>query len=205
MNRYNATGHEAEDQPGTEPGVLRNLLGLTSIQDIEDAEAELLNDLYIHVLPQPCDTLTFADIQRWHRQWLGKLYQWAGQLRTVNMSKGDFHFAAADQLPRLVSTFELDFLSQLADLNTWPEDAVIRYLAQSHVEFILIHPFREGNGRVSRLLLDIMALQAGYQPLDYRLWEEHKNFYFRAIQAGVSGDYQYVERLVRDVLTQEQI
>ncbi|MGP7734630.1 Fic/DOC family protein [Oceanimonas smirnovii] len=166
MNRYDATGHEAEEQPGAEPGVLRNLPGLTSLQDITEAETELLNDLYAHVLPKLWDTLTFADIQRWHHQWLGHLYQWAGQLRTVNMSKGDFHFAAADQLPRLVSTFERDFLAQLSNLETMPEETVIRYLAQSHVEFILIHPFREGNGRVSRLLLNVMALQAGFQPLD---------------------------------------
>lgn len=202
MNRYDATGHEAEEQPGAEPGVLRNLPGLTSLQDITEAETELLNDLYAHVLPKLWDTLTFADIQRWHHQWLGHLYQWAGQLRTVNMSKGDFHFAAADQLPRLVSTFERDFLAQLSDLETMPKEAVIRYLAKSHVEFILIHPFREGNGRVSRLLLNVMALQAGFQPLDYQLWEENKEFYFRAIQAGVSGDYQHVERLVRDALAQ---
>ncbi|MDV2857643.1 Fic/DOC family protein [Oceanimonas sp. CAM02] len=201
MNRYDATGHEAEEQPGAEPGVLSNLPGLTSLQDITEAETELLNDLYAYVLPKLWDTLTFADIQRWHHQWLGHLYQWAGQLRTVNMSKGDFHFAAADQLPRLVSTFERDFLTQLSNLETMPEEAVIRYLAQSHVEFILIHPFREGNGRVSRLLLNVMALQAGFQPLDYQLWEENKEFYFRAIQAGVSGDYQHVERLVRDSLT----
>ncbi|MFH7585310.1 Fic/DOC family protein [Oceanimonas smirnovii] len=202
MNRYDATGHEAEEQPGAEPGVLRNLPGLTSLQDITEAETELLSDLSAHVLPKLLDTLTFADIQRWHHQWLGHLYQWAGQLRTVNMSKGDFHFAAADQLPRLVSTFERDFLTQLSDLETMPEETVIRYLAQSHVEFILIHPFREGNGRVSRLLLNVMALQAGFQPLDYQLWEENKEFYFKAIQAGVSGDYQHVERLVRDSLTQ---
>lgn len=204
MSRYDATGNEAEYQPGGEPGVLRNCLALTRWQDIEDAETELLDALYQRVLPHPWDKLTFSDIQHWHHQWLGNLYQWAGRLRTVNMSKGDFHFAVADQLPRLVSTFEQDYLSQLAGLNTQPEDTVIRYLAQSHVEFILIHPFREGNGRISRLLLDVMALQAGFQPLDYQLWEQHKDFYFKAIQAGVSGDCQHVERLVRDVLAQQQ-
>lgn len=204
MSRYDATGNEAEYQPGGEPGVLRNRLALTRWQDIEDAETELLDALYQQVLPRLWDKLTFADIQHWHHQWLGNLYHWAGRLRTVNMSKGDFHFAAADQLPRLVSAFERDYLSQLAGLNTQPEDIVIRYLAQSHVEFILIHPFREGNGRISRLLLDVMALQAGFQPLDYQLWEEHKDFYFKAIQAGVGGDCQHVERLVRDVLAQQQ-
>lgn len=73
-------------------------------------------------------------------------------------------------------------------------------MAKSHVEFILIHPFREGNGRMSRLLMDVLATQAGFGPLDYSLWDQHKDFYFGSIQAGVTGDYQHMERLVRDIL-----
>ncbi len=73
-------------------------------------------------------------------------------------------------------------------------------LAETHVEFILIHPFREDNGRISRFLLDVMAVKAGAQPLNCSLWNEHKDYYFKAIQAGRDGDYQFVERLVRDVL-----
>ena len=80
------------------------------------------------------------------------------------------------------------------------DEAIIRYLAQSHVEFILIHPFREGNGRLSRLLLNVMAVEAGFEPLDFQLWEKHRAFYFRSIQAGASGDYQPMEKLVRDAL-----
>ncbi|MBR2514279.1 MAG: Fic family protein [Halomonas sp.] len=61
---------------------------------------------------------------------------------------------------------------------------------------MLSHPFREGNGRISRLLLDVRAVKVGAQPLDYSLWNEHKDYYFKAIQAGRDG----VGRLVRDVL-----
>ena len=49
-----------------------------------------------------------------------------------------------------------------------------------------------------------MATKAGAEPLDYSLWDEHKDFYFKAIQAGRDGDYQYVERLIRDVLEAQQ-
>jgi len=48
------------------------------------------------------------------------------------------------------------------------------------VEFILIHPFREGNGRLSRLLADVMAVQSGRGPLDYSGWNEHKATYIQA-------------------------
>lgn len=84
------------------------------------------------------------------------------------------------------------------------DERLVAILAEIHVEFILIHPFREGNGRVSRLLLDILAVKAGARPLDYSLWDEHKEFYFKAIQAGRDGDYQHIERLIRDVLEGQQ-
>jgi fido (protein-threonine AMPylation protein) len=45
--------------------------------------------------------------------------------------------------------------------------------------WILIHPFREGNGRLSRLLCDVLAVLAGKGLLDYSLWDEHKAFYFK--------------------------
>lgn len=203
MSRYDVTTNEGELQPGGEEGVLNNRLGLTRKQDVDDAETELLQELYEHVFENRTASLDFSDIERWHRQWLGNLYDWAGNLRTVNMSKGDFHFAAAGQLPRLIETFEQQYLQRFASLPNMDERAVIQYLAQCHVEFILIHPFREGNGRISRLLLDLMAVEAGFEPLDYRLWEDHRDFYFKAIQAGVSGDYQHIERLVEDVLKQQ--
>lgn len=203
MSRYDVTNSEGDFQPGGEEGVLRNRLGLTRKQDIDAAETELLQALYELVLSDSSETLTFDDIKRWHHLWLGNLYEWAGSLRTVNMSKGDFHFAAAAQLPRLIDAFEKEFLIRFSELSEMDDEAVVQYLAQSHVEFILIHPFREGNGRLSRLLMDTMAIEAGFEPLDYQLWEDNKDFYFKSIQAGVAGNYQYIECLVRDVLEQQ--
>ena len=203
MSRYDAEGLEAEQQPGAEEGVLRNSLDLLSKKDIDDAETELLEKLYEKVLGEPRDVLRFEDIQRWHRLWLGNLYPWAGSLRSVNMSKGGFHFAAANTLPKLIENFERDYLAKFPTLSTATDDELISYMAESHVEFILIHPFREGNGRISRLLLDVMALEAGLAPLDYQLWEDHKDFYFRSIQAGVGGDYSHMERLIGDVLDKQ--
>jgi cell filamentation protein len=52
------------------------------------------------------------------------------------------------------------------------------------VEFVLIHPFREGNGRIARLLCDVMACQAGIGPLDYSARDQQRDLYFAAIRAG---------------------
>lgn len=203
MSRYDVSGSEGSEEPGADEGVLENLPGITSKSDIDDAETELLDALYQNTFDNFPEQLTFDLIKIWHQRWFGNLYPWAGEFRSVNMSKGDFHFAAANQLPTLAPDFEAGYLEQFVSLPEYDDEAVIQYLAESHVEFILIHPFREGNGRISRLLMDVMAVQAGFQPLDYTLWDENKEFYFKSIQAGVSGDYQHLMRLVRDVLEQQ--
>lgn len=69
------------------------------------------------------------------------------------------------------------------------EEQLIEAIAVTHVELILIHPFREGNGRLSRLLADVMAVQGGYKPLDYQSWEQNKAKYISAIHSGMSMDY----------------
>ena len=203
MSRYTVDSVEGKCQPSAEDGVLENLLGIHSKADIDDAEMELLQSLYLHVFDQFPLILESADIQEWHRLWLGNLYEWAGEYRSVNMSKGGFQFASATHLPALFADFERRYLSLFNDLEAMSDDSAVAFLAESHVEFLLIHPFREGNGRMSRLLLDVMAVQAGFQTLDYELWDTHKDYYIAAIQAGVTGDYQYMERLVRDVLEQQ--
>ncbi|MBE0484279.1 MAG: Fic family protein [Bacterioplanes sp.] len=120
------------------------------------------------------------------------------------MAKPDIRFASPLQIDKLAKQFSAEYLERFDQLPDMDDDDLIAFLAEVHVEFILIHPFREGNGRLSRLLLDVLAVKAGLQPLDYTLWDEHKDFYFKAIQAGRDGDYQYVERLVRDVAESQQ-
>ncbi|HSO81390.1 Fic family protein, partial [Thiocapsa sp.] len=74
-------------------------------------------------------------------------------------------------------------------------------IAVVHVELILIHPFREGNGRISRLLAGVMALQAGWPELDFTSWDANKDAYFAAIQAGLEN-YEPMRMLVKQVLRQ---
>jgi len=200
MKRYDVSSSEGECQPGSDNRVLRNLLGLTDPAEMSIAETELLEDLYIQVFDDYPDELTFQTLEQWHRAWLGNVYDWAGQHRTVDMSKPNIRFASPLQITKLAEKFEAKYLSRFAELPNMDDEQLVSFLAEMHVEFILVHPFREGNGRVSRLLLDVMSVKAGAQPLDYSLWNKHKNFYFKSIQAGRDGDYQHVERLIRDVM-----
>lgn len=190
-NRYRVSGAEGEFEPGSDGQVLRNLVGINSAADMDELELELLLQLYkevlIHGLPER--TLSVKDLKDWHRLWLGNVYTWAGQERSVNMGKGGFAFAAAAQIPRLLSDFERNFLARWTPCDQLSHAELVEAIAVTHVEFILIHPFREGNGRLSRLLADVMAVQARHAPLDYSEWERRKSDYIKAIHTGFAGNY----------------
>lgn len=197
-NRYSATGSEAEWQPGSDQRVLRNKLGIVDPTSMDEAELQLLLNLYEFVMQQdfPERQLLVADIKEWHRLWLGNIYDWAGNERSVNISKDDFQFAAAAQISRLLDEFESKYLRRYTPCMGLNEASLSEAIAVCHVELILIHPFREGNGRLSRLLADVMAVQAGRNPLDYSLWDANKPEYFAAIQKGLAGDYMPMQQLV---------
>lgn len=91
-----------------------NLLGITSPEEMNEVELGLLVQIYENVLVEdlPDRVLTVEDLKTWHRRWLGNVYTWAGQERSVNMGKGGFSFAAAGQIPRLLEHFEQNCLQR---------------------------------------------------------------------------------------------
>jgi cell filamentation protein len=169
---------------------------------MDELELRLLGELYDELLVQnlPVRPLTAADLRRWHQLWLGNVYAWAGQERSVNLGKAGFQFASARLLPGLLLDLERKYLARWTPCSRLGAEELVQAIAVTHVELILIHPFREGNGRLSRLLADVMAVQAGKQPLDYSSWERRKEAYIGAIHAGFSGDYGPMTSFVADAL-----
>ena len=206
-NRYSTEDNpEAQYEPGSGEQVLRNKLGITAVEDINAVELELLDQLYAAVFDEVgvAQTLTSSAIAEWHRKWLGNVYEWAGLQRSVNMGKGDFYFAAAAQVPRLLRDLDNKYLGKYTPCAGMDDEALIEAIAVVHVEFILIHPFREGNGRLSRLLAEVMALQAGKPELDFSSWDAERDSYFAAIQQGLDCNYEPMKQLVRQVLHESE-
>ncbi|HLQ85756.1 MAG TPA: Fic family protein [Salinisphaeraceae bacterium] len=201
-DRYTASGQQVETQPGSAGKVLRNLQSIRDVAAMAEVELFLLEDLYRLVFETsfPERQLTVADLQNWHYRWLGNVYPWAGEERSVNMGKGGFQFAAAARIPRLLQQWQKDCLDRFTPAHGLSGQVLVRALAVTHVELILIHPFREGNGRISRLLADVMAVQAGCNLLDYSSWDERKAYYFSAIQRGLERDYQPMMQLMASAL-----
>ena len=139
---------------------------------------------------------TADDICNIHKNWLENIYEWAGKFRSVNVSKGDFAFAAATQVPKLMRAFEKRVLGKFTPCNFPSIVEIVKAIACVHTELILIHPFREGNGRVARLFSDLMAAQAGLPLLDFSGIAKYKRKeYILAIHAGMERNYKPMEKL----------
>ena len=152
---------EAQFEPGSNELVLKNRLGIKSPLEMDVAEARALEKAMGKFIGSYSEShrFTASDLSELHKDWLGEIYDWAGQYRQANISKDGFPFAAAAQVPRLMSSFERDVLQRNTPCNFKGRAEIIRALAETHVELVLIHPFREGNGRLARILSSLMALQ----------------------------------------------
>lgn len=202
--RYSTLGStEGELESGSRNRVLKNLLGVTGKREMDVLEWEALQaatskaiDSY-HLSHQ----FTANDVTSLHKIWLDKIYPWAGQYRQVNISKGNFHFAAANQIKKLMHHLEVKELKKYTPCIFPDIEQITEAIAIVHTELVLIHPFRDGNGRVTRLVSTLMALQAGLPLLDFGgIQGKRKQDYFRAVQAGINHDYKPMIKIFGSVI-----
>ena len=203
-DRYDISGLvEAQFEPGSHRRVLKNLLGIKRKHEMDRLEGiEQLRALreLIKIYGKN-HRFTAADICRIHKIWLGNIYPWAGKYRRVNLTKENFTFAAATQLARLMEELEKGPLREFTPCRFDTIERTAKALAVVHVELLLIHPFRDGNGRVGRLLAILMALQSGLPPLNFGgLKGRKRQEYFAAVRAGLDRDYKPMEEIFSAVI-----
>lgn len=201
--KYAAMGIQSEFQPGSRNRVLRNLLGITRVRDMNEVELQML-DLAQRTATHRFNSehcFTASDICGLHRLWLGPVYGWAGEYRSLNIGKGGFQFAHALLIPGLMAGLERNVLRQFSPCVGMDDVQLALALATVHAELILIHPFREGNGRLARLLAFLMALQAGLPPLDFKLMAGRgKRAYIAAIHAAMDRDYEPLKGIFEKII-----
>ena len=169
-DRYDTTGYiEGQYEPGSRGRVLRNMLSIKSKRSMDKLESEaLLAALKTAISEYDRDhRFTVDDLCAMNRKWLGGIYVWAGKYRQVNLEKGGLPFAAAHLIPRLMADFEKQILAVYTPCRFLSHREIAYALAVVHVELLLIHPFREGNGRLARMLSSLMSFQAGLPALDF--------------------------------------
>ena len=202
--RYSTHGApEGEFQPGSNKRVLNNLLGVKRKKEMDIAETEAYNDVVKNILDSfdASHRFTENDICKIHKNWLGKIYSWAGEYRGVNMSKGGFQFANAQLIPKLMHQFEKDVLKKYTPCQYENIDDIAEAIAVVHTEYVLIHPFREGNGRLGRLIAVLMGLQANLPILNFEAIKgRKKQEYFRAVRAGVDRNYEPMTKIFQSII-----
>lgn len=209
MSRYSLGSNESDEfEPGSQQRVLRNLLGITTPAEMDQREAWALADAISLSLLEIEDDTRFSvlKLREMHRQWLGEIYEFAGEIRRVNVSKGGVMFAPVIHLDQTLS--ELDrVLSQYTPCKAFERTELVRALAVVHAELILAHPFREGNGRLARWLTDLMALQAGSAPLQWGFeleTEKRRSRYFASLRKAFTKDFDQLESLISSALDGER-
>lgn len=190
-NKYNIP--ETENQSD----ILPNKLGITTIREIEDEELVGFAKAEIIALTELNEDTRFDlnYLYKLHYNAMGHLYDFAGKLRTVNMSKENFFFPAANFLSESMEQFEKDFLKPI-NQKEFKNNELILHLAQMHAELLYIHPFREGNGRTIRLFTTLIYFFKTNKRLDFEYLVKIKPLlYIRAVQQASQKEYGLMEHL----------
>ena len=183
-----------------ETGVLRNLLSITSEEELENAEADITTAVIASIpIEHPMGEFDLAHLQNIHWELFNTIYGWAGEIRTVEISKGNTRFANADMIePAAQSLFrELHAENLLRDLT---HDQYVQRLAHYYSEINVMHPFREGNGRTQRTFSSQLVAIVGY----HFAWEQlDADENLRVCIAAYDGDEAPLAAMLNDLLEKQ--
>ena len=197
MSRYDAD--DTYCYPGTD--VLRNKAEITNAEDLDAYEGELSTLRSIEILENPiAGQFDLAHLQRIHLALFQDVYEWAGKIRTVDISRGNSRFANV----RFIESAASDIFNKLARenwLNGLDASSLSKRLAHYLSEINALHPFREGNGRVQRIFISQLSQSAGYQ-LDYSDLEQEQ--IYQAMELAFNGDESILANLILERLEKSQ-
>ena len=171
---------------------LENKLGLTNEAELARAEEKISKtkalELYDTGLLDTFAVGTFAGLAAIHRHLFEDVYAFAGQMRTVNIAKGNFRFAPVMYLAAALES--IDRMPQ----TTYDE------IIEKYVEMNVAHPFREGNGRSTRIWLDCILKKELHQVIDWS--QVDKSDYLLAMERSPVKDVE-IKALLRAALTEK--
>lgn len=191
--------YELEADPYIDPdtGILRNLLSLTKIEELEKAEADITTsailDLTKHPVPGNFD---LAHLQAIHRELFKLIYLWAGELRTVEVTKGSTKFAGVEFLEQAAKQV-FGSLHAESLLKELPDKAYAERLAHYYSEINILHPFRDGNGRTERVFFTLLAAESNRR-IAWKLMGPEENL--TASIAAYTGDDTKLVRMFQSLV-----
>ena len=171
---------------------LENKLGITAAADLAREEERISKkkavELFEKGLLRQLEAGTFSSLQFIHKYLFEDMYDFAGKHRTVNMAKGNFRFASVMYLE-----------AALANIEKMPQ-STFDEIIEKYVEMNVVHPFREGNGRSTRIWLDLMLKAELHQVVDWSRVD--KEDYLLAMERSPIRDTE-IKHILKNALTDE--
>lgn len=169
---------------------LENKLGITDSSELAREEERLSKakalELFEKDLLDTFEVGTFQGLAQIHKHLFDEIYDFAGQVRTVNIAKGNFRFAPV-----------LYLQSALENIGSMPQSTFDEIIAK-YVEMNIAHPFREGNGRSTRLWLDAILKKELGKVIDWS--QVDKEDYLLAMERSPVKDVE-IKVLLQKALT----
>ena len=171
---------------------LENKLGIKSSAELAREEERISKkkavELFENGMLENLEAGKFQTLCEIHKYLFDDIYDFAGKIRTVNISKGNFRFAPLMYLETAIKN--VDKMPQ----NTFDE------IVEKYVEMNIVHPFREGNGRGMRIWLDMMLKKQIGQVVDWRKIE--KEDYLMAMERSPIKDIE-IKYILKAALTDQ--
>ncbi len=172
--------------------ILTNKLGISDQIELAKAEEKIskqkAKQLFDSGDINKVEVGTFAGLAFIHAYLFDELYDFAGKLREVDIAKGNFRFAPVMYLKQ-----------SLKHIDTLPQSNVDE-IVEKYVEMNIAHPFREGNGRATRIWLDLILKKETKQVVDWNRVD--KEDYLSAMQRSVVKDIE-IKHLLKHALTEQ--
>lgn len=170
--------------------VLENKLNITNQAELGRAEEKIskqkAKQLFDSGQINKIEVGTFAGLAQIHKILFEDIYDFAGKIRNVNIAKGNFRFAP------------LMYLQQaLEHIGAMPQGS-FNEIIEKYVEMNIAHPFREGNGRATRIWLDLLLKQGIQKVVDWN--QVDKEAYLSAMERSVVKDVE-IKQLLASALT----
>ena len=170
--------------------VLRNKLNITNQIELNKAEEKISKEKAVRLFDSgKIDTIkagTVAGLKQIHKYLFEDIYDFAGKIREVNISKGNFRFAPVMYLKQ--SLKQIEKMPQ----STFDE------IVEKYVEMNIAHPFREGNGRATRIWLDLIFKKELQKVIDWNKID--KADYLSAMERSPIKDIE-IKHLLKNALT----
>ena len=170
--------------------MLENKLGITSSPELAEAEEKISKEkaitLFESGMLDKLEAGTFASLKAIHAYLFDEIYSFAGQLRNVNLAKGNFRFAPIMYLE-----------AALENIDKMPQ-STFDEIIEKYVEMNIAHPFREGNGRSTRIWLDCILKKEIGRVIDWSLVD--KEDYLLAMERSPIRDIE-IKHILKVALT----